>query len=238
MKVAVVDDDKKYRAEIVKLLEPYVEPYGIVTCEFEDGQAFVNVAKEKGQFAIALMDIEMNNVNGIEAIKEIRKLGHETIVIFITNYMSYCSDSLRLDAIQYLKKPVKKEDFDIDIKRAIEKYKRSNSMFSIRWESKIYNVKCKDIVYIETYRHRLKIHTTDEQYDCNGNLRSVYEVLRPVGFIKTSQSYVVNMAYISKIEQTILVLNNNWRLLLSRNERRNVIRMFSCYISGDFVWFT
>ena len=47
MKVAVVDDDKKYRAEIVKLLEPYVEPYGIVTCEFEDGQAFVNVAKEK-----------------------------------------------------------------------------------------------------------------------------------------------------------------------------------------------
>ena len=91
MKVAVVDDDKKYRAEIVKLLEPYVEPYGIVTCEFEDGQAFVNVAKEKGQFAIALMDIEMNNVNGIEAIKEIRKLGHETIVIFITNYMSYCS---------------------------------------------------------------------------------------------------------------------------------------------------
>lgn len=231
IRVAVVDKEQLCRSEIITFLSPYIDASHIVVSEFQDGRSFVDAAKTIGEFAIAVIDVEMENMNGIDCIKQIREFGHDTIVIFIANNMTYCSHSFRLGAIQYLRKPVSKDDFGIDIKRALEIYKQRNSVYTIKWKSHIYNIKCKDITYIETYQHHLRIYTRKEHFDCNDNLRDVYSLLKPVGFVKTHQGYLVNMDRIKEINQTEVLLDNNIHIPLSRKEKPNVNKIFLCYIS-------
>ena len=63
---------------------------------------------------IAVLDIEMDGLTGIETGKRLRKLQRDVIVIFVTSHINYVSDAFRQDAFQFLLKPVKEEDFRKD----------------------------------------------------------------------------------------------------------------------------
>ena len=57
------------------------------------------------------MDIEMSFVNGMEAAEEIRKLDHEVVIIFITNMPQYVMDGYKVQAFDYILKPIDVDQF-------------------------------------------------------------------------------------------------------------------------------
>ena len=73
------------------------------------GRAVVELA-ESFRPDIAFMDIQMPGINGIQAIKEIRKFHISTKFIIITAYdkFDYAKEAINLGVIEYLTKPVKK----------------------------------------------------------------------------------------------------------------------------------
>ncbi len=95
------------------------------------GRSVIELA-EKMRPDIAFMDIQMPGINGIEAMKEIKKVSPSTIFIVLTAYdkFDYAKESINLGVLEYLNKPVNKNVIIDVIKKAMnivdtQKEKRS-----------------------------------------------------------------------------------------------------------------
>lgn len=84
---------------------------------------------------IAVMDIQMPGINGIEAMREIRKTNDSVIFIVMSAYdkFDYAAEAIKLGAIEYLTKPMQKEKMLAALRKAMdivstEKDRRSNDL--------------------------------------------------------------------------------------------------------------
>ena len=111
-KILVVDDEEAARENLQELLESS----GFAPTVAADGQEALDRATET-DFAIALMDIKMPRMGGLEALPKLHKLRPDTIIIMTTavSEVEVAMEAIRLGAHDYLVKPL---DFDTVILRA------------------------------------------------------------------------------------------------------------------------
>lgn len=105
MNVAVCDDEKKTREQIVAMIkEQYSDAK--ISC-FSTAEEMI---AGRGFFDICFLDIEMGSVSGIELAKRIRKeqgnSGKRSIIIFVTAFREYMEDAFDVNAFHYLVKPI------------------------------------------------------------------------------------------------------------------------------------
>ncbi|MFA9377738.1 MAG: response regulator [Lachnotalea sp.] len=76
----------------------------------KSGRMVIEVAQEYAP-DIAILDIQMPGINGIEAMKEIRTFNSRTVIIIISAYdkFAYAQEAINLGAIDYITKPFTKE---------------------------------------------------------------------------------------------------------------------------------
>lgn len=110
IKMILADDEPVIIKGIQKLVD--FSRLGIeIVGEYEDGKAaFDGILTEKPD--IALLDIYMPKKTGIEILKELKALGIETKVIFVSGFQDfqYAKDALTYGAVNYLLKPVIREE--------------------------------------------------------------------------------------------------------------------------------
>jgi two-component SAPR family response regulator len=68
---------------------------------------------------VAMLDIEMPEINGIELAKRLREIHPQIVIVFVTAYDNYLHESIKIPADYYLLKPYTKEDIQNVIDRAI-----------------------------------------------------------------------------------------------------------------------
>ena len=77
------------------------------------GKALDDIAEHHAD--IALLDINMPDMNGIELAARIKEISPDTAIIFVTGYSEYAVEAFRLHAAGYLMKPVAKEELEAEI---------------------------------------------------------------------------------------------------------------------------
>jgi DNA-binding response OmpR family regulator len=118
--VLVVEDDVDTRILINRLLENC----GYRTTLAEDGiDALLHMGKS--EYDLILSDVEMPNLDGFKLLEMKNQKGIETPVIFLTSKTGHEDEEkgYELGAIDYIKKPIKKEILLLRIKKVIEKQK-------------------------------------------------------------------------------------------------------------------
>lgn len=78
-KVLLIDDD----VELVQMLGEYLEQEGFSVTTVHDGEAGVEQAMS-GQFSLAVLDVMMPRMNGVEALRRIRAAGNAMPVLMLT----------------------------------------------------------------------------------------------------------------------------------------------------------
>ena len=123
-KILVIDDEEIIRRRLKKLLR--MEGYEVLTAEsgargLEQFQKIKD--KEKGPVNIALVDIKMQGIDGIEVLKRIKKNSSQTEVIVFAGHGGVDSaiQALRMGAFDYITKPIEYEELTMSISRALEK---------------------------------------------------------------------------------------------------------------------
>lgn len=106
MRVLIADDEKPARDRLRQLLDD-LENYEVVA-EAANGQEAVTLAGETLP-EIALLDIRMPGMDGIEAAHHLNALDNPPAVVFATAYDEYAIDAFEARAIGYVLKPVRRE---------------------------------------------------------------------------------------------------------------------------------
>ena len=88
---------------------------------FSSAEAFIFHYVENKEYDVLLLDIEMENMDGVTLARQIRKSNKSVQIVFITGYSDYIAEGYDVEALHYLMKPLKKEKLYDVLDRAVNK---------------------------------------------------------------------------------------------------------------------
>ena len=122
---AVIIDDEPWTREVIKSLGQWKELGIEVIGEASDGEYGRELISHLLP-DIILTDVRMPHLNGIELVTRLRKEGNSAKVIIVSGYddFDYIHSVIKLDVIDYLLKPVKPEELNEQLARAVEQLQK------------------------------------------------------------------------------------------------------------------
>ena len=163
IRIALVEDDPAYAEQLLSYLKEYEKESKerISVQTFSDGEDIVT--EYRADYDIILMDVEMKFMDGMSAAEEIRKMDTEVVIIFITNMPQYAIQGYRVDALDYVLKPVSYFAFTQRIDRALTRLKkREKKYLTIAVKGGMMKLDLSEICYVEVQDHDLIYHTVDQ----------------------------------------------------------------------------
>jgi two-component system, LytTR family, response regulator len=207
IRILIADDDLTSR-EILRLFIDMIEEVKIVG-EVGSGEELIEgIIKYKPD--IALVDIHMPGISGIDAIKMSSELSPSLQVIFTTGFNEFAVEAFNLSAVDYLVKPIERTRLVLAIERARKALKQLNSIhskksmnkkISIRSQNTFVYLVVDDIFFIEVEARKSVVHTLQNRFETTETLQEFEEKL-PEYFFRTHRSYLVNLRKISRIESS------------------------------------
>jgi CheY-like chemotaxis protein len=118
LNILIVDDDNRILSVLQSLLTE--EKHTVTTCN--NGLDAIETCWEQ-KFDLVITDLMMPGANGIEVLKEVRKIYPDTLVLLITGFASIetAIQAIREGAYDYITKPFKLEEIKIVVKNAGER---------------------------------------------------------------------------------------------------------------------
>jgi DNA-binding LytR/AlgR family response regulator len=236
LKIAVIDDEKEARNKTMEYLNRYADANKItfsVNC-FENAIPFLE--SYKADYDIIFLDIQLPDYDGLEVAKKIRKTDKRTLIIFVTNMANLAIKCYEVDALDFVVKPLEYFSFSVKLDRAIsrlesERYKE----VLISTPDGVVKTDAASIQYVEVMAHTLVYHTIDGDHEGYGSLSKVEESLKPYGFSRCNNCYLVNLRYIRKIDGFDLYLGRGGgmketKLAVSHAKKKDLMKALTEYV--------
>lgn len=118
VRVLVVDDEYGMREGCRRILEP--EGYAVETAE--DGAAGLDLFRNRGPFAIALVDLQMPRMGGMELIPHLREIDEDIVIFVITAYATIetAVEATHRGAYGYIPKPFTPDELLLPVRNGLE----------------------------------------------------------------------------------------------------------------------
>lgn len=228
--VGICDDSEKMIESLKTSLEEYGydsgEELGIFT--YLSGESLLENYNSK--YDILFLDIKMSGINGIQVAEKIREKDKKVIIIFLTSLVQHALDGYRVNAANYIIKPITKKRLKIEMDERISELKQRNDPFiTVHNDNGNYKILLKSISYVETYSRNLLIHTHKNNIICYWKMKELEKKLEPYGFARNHSSYLVNMLYVENIEKTDIKIKTGELIPISKTKKKEFMEKLTMY---------
>ncbi len=232
IRIALVEDDPLYRAQLLEYLDRYAgesgEKFSIRT--FTDGDEIA--IGYRADYDIILMDVQMKYMDGMTAAEEIRKLDTEVVIIFITNMAQYAIRGYAVDALDYVLKPLSYYAFSQRIDRAIGRLqRRTRHYLYISGKNGSQKLDCARLLYVEVTGHELVYHTADGLIHATGTMKEVEEALAGRSFFRCNKCYLVNLDRVDAVRGDLAMIGTE-AVQISRAKKKAFLDALNDHING------
>ncbi|MCI5735436.1 MAG: response regulator, partial [Eubacterium sp.] len=120
MKIVICDDNLNIISEIKEMLNEYsaIKNVPLEISAFDNGKAVID---SNDNYNIAILDVEMPDMNGIALGEELRKRNKQIVLIYLTAHSQYLDSALNLNAARFFEKPIDKDRFFSGMDNALER---------------------------------------------------------------------------------------------------------------------
>ena len=233
LRVAIVEDTNSDRA----LLQQYLRQFSQETGEeckistFTDGVALLE-AFRPGLYDLILLDIQLPQLDGMSAARELRKLDQVALILFITNVAQYALKGYEVDALDYMLKPVSYFAFALKMKKAQRVLReRGQAARMLPFDGELRRVPLRSILYIEVTNHQLCFHTYEGDSVVSGSLKTWETDLSAYHFVRCNNCYLVNLVHVLGVTSDTVRMEGV-SLKISRPRRKKFMRALSEYYGG------
>jgi DNA-binding LytR/AlgR family response regulator len=231
-----IDDEPLALTQIAGYIKktPFLELVG----QYESALKAINIL-ENSPVDLMFVDINMPDLSGMDFVKT---LENPPRIVFVTAYSEYALEGFRVDAIDYLLKPISYVDFlksankvkswfDINKQKSVEVRSNKDFLF-IKSDYKLLRINFADIKYIEGMSEYIRIHLANSKPVMTLlSMKSIEEILPPDRFMRVHRSYIVNLTKISVIERNRIIFDGNVYIPVSEQYKKN----FQSYIDKNFL---
>ena len=232
MNFALCDDDRHFLQNLDETLSHCkAMPADATLQQFTNGADLIASYHKPREYDIVFLDVEMPVINGIEVGRKIRAIDKDVILVYLTNYQNYYRQSFRVEAFDYLSKPVNIADLNAVLARAIKKHQVRCNIVSLQWQSQRFALDVRDIVYVESYQRHLRFYTPTDRYECVGKIKQYETSLTPYGFLRCHQGFLINMKYIRSIGANVIQTSTDSEIYMSRGKKRECMKRYNEFIA-------
>jgi len=220
----------------LNLLEGYVTstPFLKLVAKCNSAIAAIEVM-EKAHIDLIFTDIQMPNLSGMEFSKMI--LNKKTKVIFTTAFEEFALESYKVNAIDYLVKPISYPEFYTAANKAKQQILQSSNQVSsndyifVKSDYKLIKIVLKDLIYVEGLKDYLKLYTVNSEKPILTlkSMKSLEEELSKKQFMRVHRSFMVNLKKITTIERNRIVFGDKY-IPVSEKYKENFLK----FIKSDF----
>jgi DNA-binding LytR/AlgR family response regulator len=188
---------------------------------------------------LMFVDISMPGLSGMDFIKA---LSHRPEVIFTTAYSEFAIEGYKVDALDYLLKPI---GYNAFLKAAIkarnyletiDKVKQNNpndpEHLFVKSEYKLLRINLREIKYIEGMREYVRIHTINAKPVMSlMSMKSLEERLPAERFMRVHKSFIVNLQQVTTIERSRIIFDKEIYIPIGEQYKEK----FQEYIDKHFI---
>lgn len=235
-RIAICDDESHFRKLICEILIDYMDKKGILyeIDEFELGKDFVNLGIEILKYKIVFLDINMDELDGMETAQKIREVSKDIFIVFVTAFINYTLEGYRVDAVRYiLKNNVNFSELVFECMDAISmkmNYVVKRKTFNFNEGTK--NMPLERLLYVESRLHKLEFYIMEDRlnkYSLYGTLNDMEKELADNAFVRIHQSYLVNMKHVEKVSRYKVLLSNGIELEIPKVRYKFVEEIYVLY---------
>ena len=231
VRIAVVEDSEQDRRALLDCLHRYEKEQKLKFSieEFQDGEDIVT--GYSADYALLLMDIEMTFMNGMKAAEKIRELDKDVEIIFITNAPQYAIQGYKVNALDYILKPISYFSFSESMVRALAKVKAPEKEYiTIVLKGGKKKLDVARICYVEVQNHVLIYHTLDGDFETKGTMRDTDNQFDPRKYFRCNRCYLVNLEFVETYQGSDIMVNGD-TIQVSRSRRKPFLDALNEYMN-------
>lgn len=228
LKCIVIDDEPLAR-ELIKTYIEKTPSLSLVGC-FESASDAIKTVIE-GLADLIFLDINMPMLNGIDFAALVPS---GTRIIFVTAYDRYALQGFKVNALDYLLKPVSYSDFLKSVSRALEWKSMSDAyssvatnhsentsprMITIKVKNQLVQMRLDSIEYVEARNDRVIVYRKDSSpLSSLMSLKEFEDILPTDTFMRVHRSFIVNIPLVEIVERNRIVFGKTY-VPISENKR-------------------
>ena len=216
------DIDRKIERQIIeKTLKIFMRNYEI--CEYSNGNELMHNFDYVLESDVAVLDIDMPNINGIDIANQMIEKNHLINIIFVTNRSDLVFEAIRCRPFRFVRKELMDKELEEAIASVMSKIKDEILLYEFASGYDTIKIRIKDILYLESKSHYLHIHTNDEVKVIRGKISDYETKLADYGFLRAHIGYIVNIRSIYSITSKEITLDNGEKVhMLSRKCKKEI----------------
>lgn len=238
LNIAIVENDKLQAERLKDYIERFGEENGeaVRAVWFRDGVDFIS--DYSGEFDGVFMDIDMPLMDGMTAAEKLRETDGEVCIVFVTDLAQYALRGYKVNAMDYLVKPVDYFELAVELKKILRSKKLHGDEYmwiSVPGVRK--RVAIGDIVYVDILAHDVHVHYTEDggsgEAVFRGTLKDIEAQLDGKPFSRCHNCCIVNLRCVRTVCGDEVLLDGGDRVYISRNRRKKFMTDLTSYIAGN-----
>lgn len=198
MIIGICDDENMMRNHVKEICKQTVAKYkdDIVIETFSDGREVAD-----RDLDILVLDIEMDGVDGISVKNIFQEKNRDTIIIFVTSHDEMMYQAFGINVLGFVTKKYLEDQLPVMLDTAIKKV--MSTVF-------VDGVDSRNICYIKAEHVYNILHLANgEEISVRISSSELEEMLQGVGFVRTHRAYIVNLAYVDRIHERTIIVDEN-----------------------------
>ena len=240
MNALIIDNEQNIINGLISLLKIYCPE--VQSIKSANSLATATEIINEEQFDIVFLDVELDDGLGMELFDRIEESNFQ--LIFITAYNQYAIEAFKLNAVDYLLKPIDPDDLIASVKKAVTSIhlqtdqkrlqklmvrlnhlRAKDKRLVVNDRENIYTIEIESILYLKADGPYTRIIKLNETLFVSKNLKYFEKLLTNAGFYRTHHSYLANLKHMSKYDKanSQLELNNGMHIPVSVRKKEGLL---------------
>lgn len=239
-RIALCDDETEELDKAERMLKNYEKNHpqiNLMIERFQSADELLYKIKEKNYTPdVVLLDIYLPKMLGTKAAGELRSMGNKSKIVFLTSSKEHALEAFRVDASQYLVKPVSEQELSAVLDKLLEAVLEERKKYLLlRIEGRLSKIAVKDIIYCEAQGKSQCLYLADgSNCSFNKTMTAFYDMLCGYReFVRVGVAYIVNMEHIESLNSRELVMDNGKRIYPPRGSYQPLREKYLDYYCAD-----
>lgn len=211
MKIAIVDDQEVWRNCVEELIKKHYGQNAPQIDHYDCGECFC----DQEEYDVVFMDIEMKEMDGFETVKRYKQNNSDALILFLTTHTELSRRGYMVNAFRYIDKEYIVDEIE-EALNAIDELPNKDRVIAFHVVNMAeMHIRVKDILFIETDKRNIIVHTVERDYTSNSGIDEVEAELQDCGFYRCHRSYLVNLERVRKIDRLYAYFANGMKAMIS-----------------------
>lgn len=223
--MAIVDDIYECRENIINEIRSLTGDK-IDIQQYDSGESFL---EDDQVYDLVLLDIEMTGKDGFDTAIEYKRRYSSVLIAFVTTHNEYWKKGYIVNAFRFIEKGNLSADMEELFATCNRIFSKMDTISFKARKFKSIKIGIDNIIYIETNRPYISIHTKHGIINCYENMKEALCKLEKYGFMQCHRGYIVNLREVKDYNDEVVHLSNGESVLLSsKNRKEFVARYIKC----------